>query len=60
LSRKAVHNWEAKVSLMTKRLKRRCGSGRDNSPKDFYAAGFNALVKRWGKFINVGRGYLEK
>jgi hypothetical protein len=27
LSRKAVHNWVAKVSLMTKRLKRRCGSG---------------------------------
>jgi hypothetical protein len=27
LSRKAVHNWVANVSLMTKRLKRRCGSG---------------------------------
>jgi hypothetical protein len=27
LSRKAVHNWLANVSLMTKRLKRRCGSG---------------------------------
>jgi hypothetical protein len=26
LSRKAVHNWEASVSLMTKRLKRRCGN----------------------------------
>jgi hypothetical protein len=26
LSRKAVHNWVANVSLM-KRLKRRCGSG---------------------------------
>jgi hypothetical protein len=23
-------------------------------PKDFYAAGFDALVKRWGKCINVG------
>jgi hypothetical protein len=31
LSRKAVHNWAANVLLMTKRLKRRCGSGRDNS-----------------------------
>jgi hypothetical protein len=27
LSRKAVHSWVANVSLMTKRLKRRCGSG---------------------------------
>jgi hypothetical protein len=27
LSRKAVHNWVANVSLMTKRLERRCGSG---------------------------------
>jgi hypothetical protein len=26
LSRKAVHSWLAKVLLMTKRLKRRCGS----------------------------------
>jgi hypothetical protein len=27
LSRKAVHNWVANISLMTKRLKRRCVSG---------------------------------
>jgi hypothetical protein len=27
LSRKAVHSWVAKVSLMAKRLKRRCGRG---------------------------------
>jgi hypothetical protein len=27
LSRKAVHNWVANVSLKTKWLKRRCGSG---------------------------------
>jgi hypothetical protein len=27
LSRKAVHNWLANVSLMKKRLKRRCGTG---------------------------------
>jgi hypothetical protein len=25
-SRKAIHKWVANVSLMTKRLKRRCGS----------------------------------
>jgi hypothetical protein len=33
LSCKVVHSWVAKVSLMTKRLKRRCGSGWDNSEK---------------------------
>jgi hypothetical protein len=27
LSRKAVHNWVVNLSLMTKRLKRMCGSG---------------------------------
>jgi hypothetical protein len=29
-------------------------------PKDFYVAGFDALVKRWDKCINVGGGYVEK
>jgi hypothetical protein len=28
--------------------------------KDFCAAGFDALVKRWGQCINVGGGYVEK
>jgi hypothetical protein len=27
LSRKAVHNWMTKVSIMTKRFKSSCGSG---------------------------------
>jgi hypothetical protein len=27
--------------------------------KDLYAAGFDALVKRWDKCINVGKGYVE-
>jgi hypothetical protein len=35
LSRKAVHNWVAKVSLTTKRFKWRCGSGWDNSQETF-------------------------
>jgi hypothetical protein len=25
--------------------------------KDFYAAGFNALVKRWDKCVNAGGGH---
>jgi hypothetical protein len=28
--------------------------------KDFYAVGFDALVKRWDMYINVGAGYVEK
>jgi hypothetical protein len=28
--------------------------------KDFFAAGFDALVKRWDKYINVGGGYVDK
>jgi hypothetical protein len=59
LSPKAVHNWAANVSLMTKRLKWRSGSDLNKS-NDFYAAGFDALVKRWGKCINVCGGYVEK
>jgi hypothetical protein len=28
--------------------------------KDFFAAGFDSLVKRWDKCISVGGGYVEK
>jgi hypothetical protein len=28
--------------------------------KDFYTAGFDALLKRWDKCISVGGGYVEK
>jgi hypothetical protein len=28
--------------------------------KDFDAAGFDSMVKRWDKCINVGGGYVEK
>jgi hypothetical protein len=28
--------------------------------KDFYAAGFDTLAKRWDKRISVGGGYVEK
>jgi hypothetical protein len=49
----------ADVSLMTKRLKQVRKWLRQQS-KDFYAAGFDALVKRWDKCVNVGEGYVEK
>jgi hypothetical protein len=28
--------------------------------KDFYAEGFDVLIKQWNKCINVGGGYVEK
>jgi hypothetical protein len=32
----------------------------ETTSKDFYAAGFDALVKQWAKCINVGEEYVEK
>jgi hypothetical protein len=46
LSRKWVHNWVADVSLMTKRFETEVRKWLRQS-KDFYAEGFDALVKRW-------------
>jgi hypothetical protein len=32
----------------------------ETTAKNLYAAGFDALVKRWDKCISVGGGYVEK
>jgi hypothetical protein len=53
LSRKEVYNWVANVSLMTKRLKRRCGSR-------LLCCEFRRTGKEMGQSINVGGGYIEK
>jgi hypothetical protein len=58
--RKCFDNWVADVSLMSKRLKRRCRNAWDNTQKDFHAAGFDAPVKRQNKHISVGGRYIEK
>jgi hypothetical protein len=51
LSRKAVHNWvNDEVETEVRKWLRQ-------QSKDFYAAGFDALVKRWDECINVGGGY---
>jgi hypothetical protein len=63
LSCKAVHNWVEKHGKrfaddeqfemeVRKRLRQQS--------KDFYAAGLDALVKRWDNCINVGGGSVEK
>jgi hypothetical protein len=50
LSRKALHNWVANVSLMWLR----------QLSKDFRAAGFAALLMRRDKCVSVVGGYVEK
>jgi hypothetical protein len=32
----------------------------ETTVKSLYAAGFDALIKRWDKCINVGGRYIEK
>jgi hypothetical protein len=62
-SRKAIHNWlrnflkdVRKSQMMPEQIRKWL---RQQS-KDFYAAGFDALVKRWDSCINDGGGYVEK
>jgi hypothetical protein len=42
------------------RQSRELGKWLRQQTKDFYAAGFGALVKRWDLHMNVGGGYVEK
>jgi hypothetical protein len=59
-SHKAVHNWVVNVSLMRKGWNGGAEVGWDNSPRDFYVAGFDALVKVWDKCINAGWTVCQK
>jgi hypothetical protein len=60
---KAVHNW---VEKRGKRFADDEGVETEvrkwlrQQSKDFYAAGFDALVKRWDNCISVGGGYVQK
>jgi hypothetical protein len=45
---------------MTKRLKREVRKWLKQHSEDFYAAGFDTLLKRWDKCVSVGGGYVEK
>jgi hypothetical protein len=48
LSRKAVHSWVANISLMTKRLKRRCRSA-ETKVKRLLCCGFRRTGKAMGQ-----------
>jgi hypothetical protein len=60
---KAVHNWVNNVSHGRSKVtddETEMRKWLRQQSQGFYAAGFNALVKRWDKCINVGGGYFEK
>jgi hypothetical protein len=62
LSRKAVHNWvekRIKHFAYDEEVETKVRKWLRQQSKDFYAAGFNALVKLWDKCINVGGRYVE-
>jgi hypothetical protein len=63
LSRIAAHNWVEKFSQGHMKVSDDAMEARKwlrQQSKDFYDAGFDALVKRWDKCIKVGGEYVEK
>jgi hypothetical protein len=59
----AVHNWVKKFSPDFGKSQMMPAQARKwlrQQSKDFYTAGFDAIVKRWDKYINVIEGYAEK
>jgi hypothetical protein len=63
LSRKAVHSCVEEFSQGGSKVvddETETRKWLRQQTKDFYAAGFGALMKRWEKCINVGGGYVEK
>jgi hypothetical protein len=63
LSYKAVHNWAEKRGkdfADEEEVETEVRKWLKQQSKDFYAAGFDALVKRWDKCMNVSGGYVEK
>jgi hypothetical protein len=63
LSRKAVHKLVEKFSRGRPNVEDDARPGAEvaeTTLKNFYAGGYDALVKRWDKCINVGGGYVEK
>jgi hypothetical protein len=63
LSRKEVQNRVEKPGILfadDEEVKTEVRKWLRKESKDFYAPGFDALVRRWDKCINVGGGYVEK
>jgi hypothetical protein len=63
LSRKAVHNWvekRGKCFADDEEVETEVRKWLRQQSKELCDAGFDTLVKRWDKCINVGGGYVEK
>jgi hypothetical protein len=63
LSRKAVHNGPRNSLKDARKSQMKLDQVRKwlrQQSRNFCAAGFDALVKRWDKCIKVGAGYVEK
>jgi len=70
LSRQAIHNWVQNFSEGRTSIEDEHRAGRPveiatpetfrQQPKEFYAAGFQGLVKRWDKCLNLYGDYVEK
>jgi hypothetical protein len=63
LSPKAVHSWVETFSqgrLKVAGVARPGAEVAETTVKRFCAAGFDALVKRWDKCLNVDGGYAHK
>jgi hypothetical protein len=61
--RKAVHNWVEKCDKRfadDEEVEMEVRKWLRQQSKDFYAADFDALVKRCDKCFSVGGGYVEK
>jgi hypothetical protein len=48
------------VSFVVIVMKREVTASVRQRPKEFYAAGFQGLVKRWDKCLNIQGDYVEK
>jgi len=69
LSRQAIHNWVQKLSEGRTSIEDEHRAGRPveiatpetfrRKPKEFYAAGFQGLVKRWDKCLNLYGDYVK-
>jgi hypothetical protein len=58
--KQTVPQCNGKVLLMAKRVETEVQKWLTQQSKDFYSVGFDTLVKRWNKCINVGGGHAEK
>jgi hypothetical protein len=61
LSRKEVYNWVKKFSQRRSKVsddETEAWKWLRQQSRYFYAAGFDALAKRWDKCISVGGGYV--